>query len=55
MLRQTTPPSAAKHPLAGKEHGSQAEAVRKVGDLYNRSRLTPFVKTLFRKWLAWTR
>ena len=34
---------------------TQAEAVRKVGDLYNRSRLTPFVKTLFRKWLAWTR
>jgi pyruvate/2-oxoglutarate dehydrogenase complex dihydrolipoamide dehydrogenase (E3) component len=34
---------------------TQAEAVRKVGDLYNRSRLTPFVKSLFQKWLAWTR
>jgi len=34
---------------------TQAEAIRKVGDLYNRSRLTPFVKTLFQKWLAWTR
>jgi len=34
---------------------TQAEAVRKVGDLYNRSRLTPFVKALFQKWLAWTR
>jgi len=34
---------------------TQAEAVRKVGNLYNRSRLTPFVKTLFQKWLAWTR
>jgi len=34
---------------------TQAEAVRKVGDLYNRSRLTPRVKGLFEKWLAWTR
>jgi pyruvate/2-oxoglutarate dehydrogenase complex dihydrolipoamide dehydrogenase (E3) component len=34
---------------------TQAEAVRRVGDLYNRSRLTPFVKSLFQKWLAWTR
>ncbi len=34
---------------------TQAEAVRKVGDQYNRSRLTPFVKSLFHKWLAWTR
>ena len=34
---------------------TQAEAIRKVGDQYNRSRLTPFVQSLFRKWLAWTR
>ena len=34
---------------------TQAEAIRKVGDLYNRSRLTPLVKSLFQKWLAWTR
>ena len=34
---------------------TQAEAIRKVGDLYNRARLTPFVKSLFQKWLAWTR
>ncbi len=34
---------------------TQADASRKVGDLYNRSRLTPFVKSLFQKWLAWTR
>lgn len=34
---------------------TQAEAVRKVGDQYNRSRLTPFVKSLFEKWLAWSR
>jgi pyruvate/2-oxoglutarate dehydrogenase complex dihydrolipoamide dehydrogenase (E3) component len=34
---------------------TQGEAIRKVGDLYNRTRLTPFVKNLFRKWLSWTR
>jgi pyruvate/2-oxoglutarate dehydrogenase complex dihydrolipoamide dehydrogenase (E3) component len=34
---------------------TQGEAIRKVGDLYNRTRLTPFVKKLFHKWLAWTR
>ena len=34
---------------------TQAEAIRKLGDAYNRTRLTPTVKTLFRTWLAWTR
>jgi pyruvate/2-oxoglutarate dehydrogenase complex dihydrolipoamide dehydrogenase (E3) component len=34
---------------------TQAEALRKLGDLHNRSRLTPRVKWLFQKWLAWTR
>lgn len=34
---------------------TQAEAIKKVGDSYNRTRLTRFVKGLFRKWLAWTR
>jgi pyruvate/2-oxoglutarate dehydrogenase complex dihydrolipoamide dehydrogenase (E3) component len=34
---------------------TQAEAVRKVGDLYNRTRLTPFVRKLMGAWLAWTR
>ncbi len=34
---------------------TQAEAIRKLGDQYNRTRLTPLVKSLFRKWLAWTR
>lgn len=34
---------------------TQAEAVRKAGDLYNRTRLTPRVKSLFEKWLAWNR
>jgi pyruvate/2-oxoglutarate dehydrogenase complex dihydrolipoamide dehydrogenase (E3) component len=34
---------------------TQAEAIRKLGDAYNRTRLTPFVKRLFTKWLAWNR
>ncbi|MEG4504521.1 mercuric reductase [Microcoleus sp. F6_B4] len=34
---------------------TQAEAIRKAGDAYNRTRLTPFVKNLFSRWLAWTR
>jgi pyruvate/2-oxoglutarate dehydrogenase complex dihydrolipoamide dehydrogenase (E3) component len=34
---------------------TQAEAIRKVGDAFNRTRLTPFVKTVFQRWLAWTR
>lgn len=34
---------------------TQAEAIRKVGDLYNRTRLTPFIKNIFTHWLRWTR
>jgi pyruvate/2-oxoglutarate dehydrogenase complex dihydrolipoamide dehydrogenase (E3) component len=34
---------------------TQAEAIKKVGDACNRTRLTPFVKGLFEKWLAWMR
>ena len=34
---------------------TQAEAIRKVGDAYNKTRLTPFVKWLLGKWLTWTR
>ena len=34
---------------------TRAEAIRKVGDLYNRTRLTPLVQTLMGKWLAWAR
>lgn len=32
-----------------------AEAIRKCGDQYNKTRLTPFVKGLFQRWLTWTR
>ncbi|MCS1410493.1 MAG: Mercuric reductase [Verrucomicrobia subdivision 3 bacterium] len=34
---------------------TQAEAIRKLGDRYNRTKFTPFVKNLFNKWLAWSR
>jgi pyruvate/2-oxoglutarate dehydrogenase complex dihydrolipoamide dehydrogenase (E3) component len=33
---------------------SQNDAVRKLGDSYNRSRVTPFVKGLLRRWFRWT-
>jgi hypothetical protein len=34
---------------------TQAEVLRKIGDAYMRTKLTPLVKTLFGKWLAWRR
>jgi pyruvate/2-oxoglutarate dehydrogenase complex dihydrolipoamide dehydrogenase (E3) component len=34
---------------------TQAEAIRRTGDLYNRTRLTHFVKNLMHRWLAWQR
>jgi pyruvate/2-oxoglutarate dehydrogenase complex dihydrolipoamide dehydrogenase (E3) component len=34
---------------------TQAEAIRKLGDQYNRTRLTPSVKRIFEKYLAWMR
>ncbi|TWT48230.1 Mercuric reductase [Thalassoglobus neptunius] len=34
---------------------TQTEAVRKLADQYNRTRLTPFVASLMKKWLEWTR
>ncbi len=42
--------ASAIHP-----YPTQAEAIRKVGDLYSRTRLTPCVKGLFARWLAWSR
>jgi pyruvate/2-oxoglutarate dehydrogenase complex dihydrolipoamide dehydrogenase (E3) component len=33
---------------------TQAEAFRKPGDQYSRTRLTPFVRSLFSRWLKWT-
>jgi pyruvate/2-oxoglutarate dehydrogenase complex dihydrolipoamide dehydrogenase (E3) component len=34
---------------------TQAAAIKKVGDAYNRTRLTPFTKRLFERLLAWRR
>lgn len=34
---------------------TQAEAIRKIADAYNRTRLTPTVQKLFRWWFAWQR
>ncbi|HEY2250417.1 MAG TPA: mercuric reductase [Planctomycetaceae bacterium] len=34
---------------------TQAEAIKKVADAYNRTRLTPLVASLMKKWLAWRR
>ncbi len=41
---------AAIHP-----YPTQAEAIRKTGDLYNRTRLTPLVRGLIHTWLDMTR
>lgn len=34
---------------------TQAEAIRKLGDLYQRCRLTPWLQRLLRWWLSWQR
>jgi pyruvate/2-oxoglutarate dehydrogenase complex dihydrolipoamide dehydrogenase (E3) component len=34
---------------------TQAEAIKKIADACNRTRLTPFVGSLLKKWLAWRR
>lgn len=33
----------------------QSEAIKKIADAYNRTRLTPFVKRLLAAWMAWAR
>ncbi len=42
--------AAVVHP-----YPTQAEAIRQTGDMYKRTRLTPRVKNLFTKFLAWRR
>ncbi len=34
---------------------TRAEAIRRAGDAYNKTRLTPGIKKLFEHWLSWTR
>jgi hypothetical protein len=42
--------SATIHP-----YPTQAEVLRKIGDGYNRQRLSPAVRKIFQKWFAWRR
>ena len=43
--------------IAGTIHPypTQAECIKRVADAFSRTRLTPTVKRLFAKWLAWNR
>ena len=41
--------------LEKKKEDDQSAAIRKLGDTYNRTRLTPRVKWLLEKWTTWTR
>jgi hypothetical protein len=34
---------------------TQSEAIRRVADMYNHSRLTPLVKKILSVWLRWRR
>ena len=34
---------------------TRSEAIRKIGDAYNRTRLTPRVRSLFERWFRWSR
>ncbi len=34
---------------------TQAEAIKQAADAYNRSRLTPILKKVLRKWFSWIR
>ena len=34
---------------------TQAEAIKQAADAYSRTRLTPFIRRLIHRWLAWTR
>jgi pyruvate/2-oxoglutarate dehydrogenase complex dihydrolipoamide dehydrogenase (E3) component len=54
-LAMTTKTGLGKIASAIHPYPTQAEAIRRTGDAYNRTRLTPFVKKLFGKWLAWRR
>lgn len=60
LISEISVAMAAKHGLgllASVIHPypTRAEALRKAGDAYNRTRLTPLVKRLFSAWLRWTR
>ncbi len=60
LISEITTAMAAKRGLGSianviHPYPTQAEAIKKVGDAYNRTRLTPFAKRLFARWFSWTR
>jgi pyruvate/2-oxoglutarate dehydrogenase complex dihydrolipoamide dehydrogenase (E3) component len=60
LISEVTTAMAAKMGLGSianviHPYPTQAEAIKKVGDAYNRTRLTPFAKRLFTRWFSWTR
>lgn len=60
MISEITTAMAAKAGLGTlakviHPYPTQAEAIKRVADAYSRTRLTPFVKKLFFKWMAWQR
>lgn len=60
MISEITTAMAAKAGLGALSkvihpYPTQAEAIKRVADAYSRTRLTPTVKKLFTKWLAWQR
>src|SRR2546422_5196010 len=52
MIRR--PPRSTLFPYTTlfRSYPTQAEVVKKLGDAYNRTRLTPFVKKILEKWLS---
>jgi pyruvate/2-oxoglutarate dehydrogenase complex dihydrolipoamide dehydrogenase (E3) component len=60
MLSELTLAIAAKQKMDAlsstiHSYPTQAEVLRKIGDAYMRTKLTPTVKKVFEKWLAWRR
>jgi pyruvate/2-oxoglutarate dehydrogenase complex dihydrolipoamide dehydrogenase (E3) component len=60
MISEITTAMAAKAGLGAiskviHPYPTQAEAIKRVADAYSRTRLTPTVKRLFAKWMAWQR
>lgn len=60
MIGEITTAMAAKAGLGAiskviHPYPTQAEAIKRVADAYSRTRLTPLVKKLFAKWMAWQR
>ncbi|MFN0121494.1 MAG: mercuric reductase [Blastocatellia bacterium] len=60
MIGQITQAMVARQPLSVfsttiQPYPVQADALKKIGDAYMRTKLTPAVKTIFRKWFEWRR